>query len=57
MEEDIFRAVCQYCLSEQGMVTVEIPISEYEGGYKTQKHTVEITQCMNCKMIQQPKED
>lgn len=55
--EYIHRAVCKYCLKESGMAEFDIPIKE-SGSYSGEVtvHTVTITQCLNCKMIQ-PQED
>lgn len=54
---DIHRAICKYCLTEEGMATFEITIKEQnEFGTYQNAHTLEITQCMKCKMIQ-PQEE
>jgi len=47
-DSHVYRAVCKYCLKEQGMAEHEYVLPDGE--------TLSIYQCMQCKMIQ-PQED
>ena len=48
---------CCFCKSKQKMVEIEIPVHEYnDRGIQYEAHTISVSQCLNCKMIQ-PVED